>query len=273
MKRNKAPISEAERARIRVGRQRAGAVVVVGLVLALAIYFGEQLLHLEEARNNEVHIPMRGLEYYRPMENRNEEIAALQTRLSDGDDAPAVIYGLVDAYDAGKRLGDGVAFFRKAAGMHPDSPAPHLGEGEIYLLTHDFEAAETSFTTALEKRPDWLPALKGLASARLNQKATDQAEVILEKAMNLGRAQDDPLLGDILGNLSAVRFMKRNIKSAFELRREAMELHAGTGDKDALAVDHYNLAQLHMAMQDNAAARDSLRESMALARESGDKIQ
>lgn len=253
-------------------KKRAVAVIVIGIVLAFAIYYGELTIRTQKENAQQLKVPARGLEYYRPVEDRTSDITRIEHLLSQGTGTWEDVVALVDAYDASKTLRAGADFFHAHAKKHQTEPLFIFGAGLIYLRIHAFAEADKAFSKALELNPNWIPALKGLANARLYLKELNQAKVVIDKALILAQNENHRLLGDILGNLATLQLMQNNLKEALDNQMAAITLHEQSRDLRAMAIDYLNLAKIKLALGIVAEAKQMIQKSIDLAQEAHDKL-
>jgi len=128
----------------------------------------------------------------------------------------------------------------------PESFLPHFGLGLVSLGESDYVKAIEQLEKALEKNPEFVPALIHLGKAYQMSGQDKKAISVLEQALNLddGNRMVTYLLGLSNENLgrydTATAFFKR--LSAFGRTRNEVYYHLGIcyGNKNQLALAHYN---------------------------------
>ena len=143
------------------------------------------------------------------------------------------LWGAAAALASLGQAGEAQAFLERLASEHPQYPRGWLLRGQVELRAGELEAAETSFTRAVDaaraepNRLLELPALAGLADAQLSQAKIDAADQTVQA------------LSNIAGQAPVTRFLRGRIAAA----REDYELAANELEQ-VLAVAPNNLSAL-----------------------------
>lgn len=92
-----------------------------------------------------------------------EELCARWIAEKPDNDRPHIVLGKL--YARTEQLDEALAQFEMARDLNPQSPEPFCGAAGVFLKSGMPEDAITEFKAALGLRPDYAPALKGLAEA------------------------------------------------------------------------------------------------------------
>ena len=91
------------------------------------------------------------------------------------------LLGLVER--ASGRYAEATAWLDKAYQRDPNNPEISNNQGRVALDAGNLERAETSFRRAIELRPNWVPALTGLAQSLNNQTRWQEADIVWKQIL------------------------------------------------------------------------------------------
>lgn len=100
------------------------------------------------------------------------------------------------ALQAQKNYLDGAAAFRRAADLLPSDPRPLENLALVYLTLERDEEALRYYTESLERDPNWLPSLRGVASAVKRLRKSD--EVIKDQLRRGMMMETDPAWREVM---------------------------------------------------------------------------
>ena len=169
-----------------------------------------------------------------------------------------------------------VTTFTKLASLRPDRPEPHLRLADTFAASNDLPSAKASLNKALEIKPGFLPAQRGLAMVALRQenpqealriaqamqKAQPQsaAGLLLEADIELGRKLPEAAIAPLrkalaLGGGSEVATRLHSALVATNRSADAQRFADGwVKDKAQDAAFRFYLGDLALAAKDFAAA-------------------
>lgn len=167
-------------------------------------------------------------------------------------DAIAIFNQGQDLHEKGD-LAAAIRHYDQALKIIPEFPEAAYQRGLAELALGDKTAAEASFRKAVEIRPDWSLALSSLGSLLVSEKRYDEAEHILNKAIEL-ETQNFPALAamtelrlktkasntvliDLLAKMSAITAKANPPKSAW-LARAALQNALGLTRDARLSVNN-----------------------------------
>jgi tetratricopeptide (TPR) repeat protein len=188
-----------------------------------------------------------------------------KTAISYADQAlrrdPRSLVGRIDHANAQLVMGDfrhGAEEFTALANVDPHSPIFQERLGYIAMRQKSYPEAEHRFNSALELKPDFLPALRGLAELYSSQKQPDKAIARIQEQLQKLPAQSDfyELLGDIY-------FANRQWDAAEEAFRSAIAKNANA------YMAHAQLARLYTREQ---KLPEALAEAQTITRENPENL-
>ena len=110
----------------------------------------------------------------------------------------------------------------------------------------------------------------GLANRHLRAGQYDQAEPLLQRALQTAREAGDRILeGRVLNNIGLVHSWARRFDEALVLYRQALEVREGIGYTRGVVINHHNVGDTHFQKGDWARAWVSFERSRELAAEMG----
>lgn len=119
-------------------------------------------------------------------------------------------------------------------------------EGLEYLKKNDLEAAENSFTVALQSRPDDIDAVGGMGSIRLRQGRHDEAVTYFEKGLALALTTDPDNESKYRSLIQTATFWGLLAQANKQIEDEKLE-DAEQTIKDALKIDQHPNANSALA--------------------------
>lgn len=179
-----------------------------------------------------------------------------------------------------------LATFRKITAAAPSAPQAYLRQADAHMMRRDHAAASRSLKQALEVRPDYLPAHRGLVRIALQNKRVNEA---LAVARNVQKLPGQEAAGHVMeGEIHAKQrawvpaaaafraALARDESTGMAVRVHALYVTAGrAADADAFSAswlrDHpkdadflFHLGSIAMERKDFAVAESRYREVMAL---------
>lgn len=91
------------------------------------------------------------------------------------------LLGLVER--ASGRYAEATAWLDKALKRDPNNPEISNNQGRVALDAGDLQRAETSFRRAIKLRPNWVPAMTGLAQSLNNQTRWQDADIVWKQIL------------------------------------------------------------------------------------------
>ncbi len=117
------------------------------------------------------------------------------------------------------RLGEGIACYRVAAGLKPDSPGVHLNLGVALAEQGRLAAAEAAYREALECKRDYVTALLNLGILQVKQGRMAEAADHFQEAIRL-----QPRNPDVYYHLGILRMMEERPREALAPLEKARRL-------------------------------------------------
>jgi tetratricopeptide (TPR) repeat protein len=124
--------------------------------------------------------------------------------------------------EASGRPDDALKEYRAMAAAHPKLAAPDFHIGAALHARGDLAGAAAAYGRALEKDPEFGPALNNLAAIELGRKANDKAEALAQRAVK--SAPQDAAFRDTHAEVLAAR---GDLRGAAAEQRQAVKLEPG----------------------------------------------
>lgn len=162
-------------------------------------------------------------------------VAAAQDALAALPDRPDILDAAGQAQRADGNNNQALVTYGKLATLQPTSPLPHLHLAEIQLTLKDKAAAIASLRKALELKPDFLDAQRGLILVYLDEGKTKEASAMVKEIQEQRPKEAIGLLleGDVAMHnkapADAIGAYRRALKLAPGSTELALKLHRALG--------------------------------------------
>ena len=178
---------------------------------------------------------------------------------------------LCDAYSNGLsivgRLAEAEALLAAWESGFPDDPKPHVKRGRIAEHALAYEGAEQEYRTALEKQPNYAPALYSLARLLEELKRPEEALPLFRRCAEAAPATAPAArVGEakclrLLGKLDEARaLLEQTVAAGEQAQRDAFNLVGFQPDGDPAA---FELGKLESSQDNFQAAEKWLRTALA----------
>lgn len=208
--------------------------------------------------------------------------------LEELDDQPEVqatllealgrVYSQLGLYDRAQSLLEDALVLQRRAGVEGTDLARTLSTlGDVLQSIGDYEAAETVYRAALDRRqnelgdrhPEVAKSLNDLGDVLHDRGDYAGAEPLYQAALEMRRdlfGERHPAVAESLNNLALLFHERRELEKAEPLYRQALELRRELlgPDHPEVAVSQANLAALLHARGNLAEAEDLFRQAVAL---------
>ena len=135
--------------------------------------------------------------------DQKQALAAAQAAAQAIPESSELLIALGRVQQVSGDVNQAIATYGKAVAAQPLSPVPLVRQAEAQVVAKDFKAAEQSLRKALELKPDYLDAQRGLILVRLNDKNFDGA---LATAREVQQQRPQDAVGWLMaGDIEAAR--------------------------------------------------------------------